>query len=196
MDTKQIVIVQGHPDPKGNHFCHALAHAYVTGAQTSGHNIRVIDIAQLDFPMLRTQAEFSQGEIPESIKQAQEIFESAQHLVIFYPLWLGTMPAYLKAFLEQVSRPSTVPSNTPSEKPWKRLVNIKTAHIVITMGMSEIIYRTYFPAQGMKTLEGNILVFSGIDAIQETVIGSVESIDDKERKHWLEKMELTGHAGL
>ena len=29
----------------------------------------------------------------------------AQHLVLMFPLWLGDMPALMKAFLEQVARP-------------------------------------------------------------------------------------------
>ncbi len=196
MSAKDIVIIQGHPDPEGNRFCHALANAYFKGAQSSGHNIKVIDIAQIEFPMMRTQADFSQGEAVEAIKQTQQTIQSAEHLVIIYPLWLGTMPAYLKAFFEQVFRPGFTAVKTNDEKPWERLVSEKTAHIVITMGMSEIIYRSYFLGHGVKSLEGNILAFVGINTIQETLIGRVESIDNTERQQWLDKIEAAGHAGL
>jgi putative NADPH-quinone reductase len=197
MTTKDIVIILGHPDPEGNRFCNALAGAYLKGAEASGHTVKVIDIAQVEFPMLRTQADFVQGEVPEAIKQAQYLIQSAEHLAIIYPLWLGTMPAYLKAYLEQVFRPgfSTIKATT-GEKPWERLITEKTAHIVITMGMSDIIYRSYFLGHGVKSVEGNILAFFGINTIQETLIGGVDSISDNERKQWLAKMELTGRAGL
>ncbi len=36
--TKHIVIIQGHPDPQGKHFCHALAKAYT---------VERIDIAKI-----------------------------------------------------------------------------------------------------------------------------------------------------
>jgi hypothetical protein len=36
-NAKRIVIIRGHPDPGGNHFCHALAQAYVKGATEAGH---------------------------------------------------------------------------------------------------------------------------------------------------------------
>ena len=39
------------------------------------------------------------------MQKAQRAIASAEHIVIFFPLWLGTMPALLKAFLEQVLRP-------------------------------------------------------------------------------------------
>jgi putative NADPH-quinone reductase len=196
MTAKNIVIIQGHPDPEGNRFCNALANAYFKGAEASRHNVKEIDIAQVEFSMLRTQVEFVEGEVPEGIKQAQHLIQLAEHLVIIYPLWLGTMPAYLKAFLEQVFRPGFSAIKATGEKPWERLITEKTAHIVITMGMSDIIYRSYFLGHGVKSVEGNILAFFGINTIQETLIGGVESITDTERKQWLAKMELTGRAGL
>jgi putative NADPH-quinone reductase len=196
METKHIVIIQGHPDPVGNHFCHALAQAYFKGAESKGHDIKIIDIAKIEFPILRTQTDFVRGEMPEAIKQSHHIIQSAQHLVLIYPLWLGTMPAYLKAFLEQAFRPDFSAHNITDGKPWERLVTEKTAHIVITMGMSEMIYRSYFLANGLNSLEGKILAFSGINAIQETLIGGVEAITDAERKQWLDKMELTGRVGI
>jgi putative NADPH-quinone reductase len=194
--AKRIVIIQGHPDPEGICFCHALAKAYLKGAESSGHLIKLIEIAQIDFPMLRTQADYIEGGPPESIKLVQPIIHSAQHLVIIYPLWLGTMPAYLKAFVEQVFRPGFAANKSDEEKPWERQISEKTAHIIVTMGMNEIIYRSYFMADGLKSPEANILAFSGINTIQETLIGSVESIGYAERTQWLDKMELTGRVGI
>jgi putative NADPH-quinone reductase len=196
MTAKTIALIQGHPDPEGNHFCHALAHAYVKGAESKGHDIKLVEIAQIEFPILRTQADFVQGETPATIKQAQNIIQTAEHLVLIYPLWLGTMPAYLKAFLEQVFRPDFVANGPSNVKPWERLVTEKTAHIVITMGMRDFVYRSYFLTKGIDSLEGKILAFSGINAIQETLIGGVESISDAERKQWLDKMEQTGRIGI
>lgn len=196
MATKDIVIIQGHPDPEGNRFCHSLAKAYFKGAEASGHNVTLIDVAHIEFPILRTQADFTQGEAPEAIRHLQQAIQSAKHLVIIYPLWLGTMPAYFKAFLEQMFRPGFVTKKSADEKPWERLVTEKTAHIVITMGMPDIIYRSYFLGHGVNSVEGNILAFFGINTIQETLIGGVESISDTEREQWLAKMEVTGCAGL
>jgi putative NADPH-quinone reductase len=53
---------QGHPDPKGNHFGHALANAYTQGAETAGHEVRHIDIAKLNFPILRTKEDWEHGQ--------------------------------------------------------------------------------------------------------------------------------------
>lgn len=195
MTAKQIVIIQGHPNPEGNRFCHALAKAYSKGAETSGHQVTIIDIAQIEFPLLRTQEDFDHGKGPIVIRKAQDSIRKAQHLVIIYPLWLGSMPAYLKAFLEQVFRPGFAAIKSTDGKPWKQLLSGKTAHIVITMGMPAFVYRWYFLAHSLKSLERNILGFCGIKTTKETLIGMVETIDENERKQWLAKMERMGNEG-
>lgn len=53
--TQRILILQGHPDRAGGHLCHALAQHYVQGAASAGHELRTVDVATLDFPLLRSQ---------------------------------------------------------------------------------------------------------------------------------------------
>ena len=195
MQNKHIALIQGHPDPSGNRFCHALANAYLKGAQAAGHNIHLIDIAHIEFPLLRTQAEFYEGAVPESLQQAQQIIQAAQHLVIIYPLWLGSMPAYLKAFIEQVFRPGFAIDKGTEGQLWKKLLIGKTAHIVVTMGMPAFVFRWYFLAHSLKSLERNILQFCGIKPTQETLIGMVDAMDASKRQEWLTKMELMGRNG-
>lgn len=53
--TRRIALIQAHPDAAGGHLCHALAQAYADGAARAGHEVRVIDVAHLDFPLLRSR---------------------------------------------------------------------------------------------------------------------------------------------
>jgi putative NADPH-quinone reductase len=65
--TKRIAIIQGHPDPVGRHLLHAMADGYAEGAATAGHEVRRIEVAKLEFPMLRTQADFETGTLPSAL---------------------------------------------------------------------------------------------------------------------------------
>lgn len=103
--TNRIAIIQGHPDPVGRHLLHAMADAYAEGATAAGHQPRRIEVAQLNFPLLRTQAEFETGALPPALEQARDDMRWAEHWVFFFPLWHGTMPALLKGFLEHIFRP-------------------------------------------------------------------------------------------
>ena len=169
---KRILILLGHPDPAPERLCRALAEAYADGARGAGHEVRLIDIAKLDFPLLRTRDEFEKAAPSAAIKQAQDDMLWAQHLVIIYPLWLGTMPALLKGFLEQVGRPGFAFETTG--RGWKKLLKGRSARVVVTMGMPALAYRLYFGAHSLKSLERNILGFIGIAPIRETLIGLVE----------------------
>jgi len=191
---RRIVIIQGHPDPAGGHFCHALADAYATGAQGAGHEVRLITVADLDFPLLRTEAEFKDDSAPDEIKEAQDDIKWADHLVIVYPLWLGTMPALLKGFLEQAIRPGFA-IEFESATAWKKLLTGRTARIVVTMGMPALVYRWFYGAHSLRSLERNILKFCGVGPIRESVIGSIGAENPRHRARWLTRMSEHGSRG-
>ena len=190
----KIVIVQGHPDPSGDRFAHALAAAYAKGARDAGHEVQILDIARMEFPLLRTANEWTNASVTPSIAAAQDAIRSAEHLVIFFPLWLGTMPALLKGFLEQVLRPGFAIAKTEGPGIWKKLLRGRSARIVVTMGMPALVYRWFFRAHALKGLERNILRFCGIAPIRESVIGMVEG-KAAYREKWLVRMAALGKAG-
>jgi len=190
---KRILIIQGHPDPAGGRFGHALAAAYAQAAQAAGHEVRAIDVAQLQFPLLRTAEEFEHGAVPADIAAAQEAIRWAGHVVLFFPLWLGTMPALLKAFLEQVFRPSFAFVYRDKGFP-QRLLLGRSARVVVTMGMPGFLYRWFFRAHGVRALTRSILSFSGIKPVRETLIGMVGAPQPKQREAWLHRMAGLGHA--
>ena len=93
MAAQRLLLIQGHPDVLNHHLCHALEDAYAQGAQAAGHEVRRVAVAQLDFPVLRSQLAWQEGSLPTALVQAQADIAWAQHLVLFFPLWLGDMPA-------------------------------------------------------------------------------------------------------
>ena len=103
--ARRILIIQGHPDALADHLGYALARSYAEGAQQAGHEVRSTHVAALDFPLLRSQQAWEKGDLPAALAQAQDDIRWAEHLVVFFPLWLGDMPALLKGFLEKVFRP-------------------------------------------------------------------------------------------
>jgi putative NADPH-quinone reductase len=190
--ARRIVIIQGHPDPAGKHLCHALADAYAQGAEEAGHEVQRINIAELEFPWLRTKEAFESAPLPLVLRPCQEAIGRADHLVMVYPLWLGTMPALMKAFLEQVFRPGFAFKVAERGKMWTKRLKGKTARIIVTMGMPALVYRWYFGAHSLKSLERNILGFSGIGPIKESLFGMVEGVRDAKRQNWLTNMRSLG----
>lgn len=192
---KNIVIIDGHPAQDRVHLCHALADAYAAGAEQAGHEIRRIEIATLDFPLLRSAEDFNHGTPPPDIAEAQAAILWAEHLLIVYPLWLGTMPALLKGFFEQAIRPGFAIDFRPNGM-WDKRLRGRSARVVVTMGMPALIYRWFFGAHSLKSLERNILRFSGIAPVRETLFGGIETASDAKRRKWLERMSRLGARGV
>lgn len=192
---KHIVLIQGHPDASQRHLCHALEDAYAQGATAAGHDVRRLDVATLDFPILRSQLDWEHGALPAALAPAQDAIMWAQHLVLFFPLWLGDMPALLKGFLEQVARPGFAFSREGTNPMAAKGLTGRSARVVVTMGMPATVYRWYFRAHSLKSLERNILGFVGIAPVHETLIGRVGDLEPAPARQWLAKLQKLGERG-
>lgn len=190
MTPGRIIIVDGHPDPDRGRFVHALADAYAEGAAEEGHDVRRMNVAEIDFPWLRSRHQWADEPPPPAIAQAQQDLAWATHWVILYPLWLGDVPALLKGFLEQVLRPGFAigEGDTPARM---ALLKGRTARLVVTMGMPAFFYRFYYGAHSVKSLERNILRLVGVRPVGHSLIGGVEG-DAGRREDWLEEMRALG----
>lgn len=193
---KSIVVIDGHPDPSPSHLCHALAKAYRHGAESAHHDVKFVSIADLEFPLLRSPKEFSDKPSPESLIPARDAILAADHVVIIYPLWLGTMPALLKGFLEQVLHRDVAFESTNADEYPKGKLTGKSARVIVTMGMPGLIYRLWFRAHGLKALERNILKFIGFSPVRDTIFGMVETVSKEKRKAWLKKTENLGARAI
>ncbi|RVK12796.1 flavodoxin family protein [Sinorhizobium meliloti] len=188
--TRHIAIVQGHPDPARHHLLNAMADAYAEAATAAGHEVRRIEVARLEFPLLRTQEDFETGALPPGLEQAREDMRWAEHWVFLFPLWHGTMPALLKGFLEHIFRPGFAMGYKKGGFP-KRLLAGRSARIIVTMGMPVLLYRWYFGAYGVRSFERSMLGFAGIKPIRENFYG-LSFADEKKRSRWLDEMRDYG----
>ena len=191
----RILLIVGHPDPRPQRLCRALAQAYATGAGEAGHEVRLIDVAALDFPWLRSAEDFERNGAPGCLREATEAVVWAEHIVLVFPLWLGTMPALLKAFLEQVMRPGTAFGYPDQDHAFpKMLLAGRTARVIVTMGMPAFLYQFWFFAHGTAGLRRNILNFVGIKPVRETLFGLVDQGSDAKRRRWIGQIRKLGEA--
>ena len=112
--------------------------------------------------------------------------------MILYPLWLGSMPATLKGFFEQVARPGFAFGAARGRGLPKKLLAGRSAHVFVTMGMPGFFYRWYYRAHSLKSLERSILAFIGIAPVRATVVGMVEGVSAAVRKKWLQRARDCG----
>jgi putative NADPH-quinone reductase len=189
---RRILVINGHPDPRRERFVHALALAYADGAREGGHAVEVLHAGALELPPLRTAEDFQKGSPVDAVKAVQASLARADHLVIVFPLWLGSMPALLKGLFEQALRPGFAFAESRGRGLPKKLLAGKSARIFVTMGMPGLFYRVFYRAHSLKSLERNVLEFCGFAPVRASVVGSVESMGAAGRKRWLERARALG----
>lgn len=189
--SRRILILDGHPDPDPARYCHALAASYAQGAAGIGHVVHRTDLSDLDFPVLRSRSDWEEGPTPAVILALQDQLAWAEHVVIIYPLWLGEMPARLKALLEQAFRPAFA-FGGKAVSPGGGKLKGRSARIVVTMGMPAVAYRVFYLAHSLRCLKRDVFALVGIGPVRDTIIGAVETRSDASRKRCVARLRTMG----
>jgi len=188
--AERVVVLTGHPDGGEGHFCGALADAYARGAEAAGASVTRLDLAGLAPEPLASAAEFA-TEPAGAMETARAAIGEADHIVVVFPLWMGGMPARLKAFFEQMARADFAIAQVDCGWPEQRLKG-KSARVIVTMGMPALAYRIWFLNSGVAVLTRMILGMAGVSPLRQTTIGGVDAIGDAKRRRWLERVEGLG----
>jgi putative NADPH-quinone reductase len=131
--------------------------------------------------------------VPASLAGAQADIEWCEHLLMLFPLWMGDMPAVVKAFVEQVARPGfAFEGATPTNPFGRKRLGGRSARVVVTMGMPALVYRWYYRAHSVKSLERNVLGFVGFAPVRETLIGGVGEADAAKVGRWSDDLRRLG----
>lgn len=194
--TRSVCIINGHPDASLEHFVPALAEAYERGARAAGHEVSRIDIGALPVDFLHSQGEFETSPEMEIVGERGKL-AAADHLVLIFPLWLGCMPARLKAFFEQLARNGFFLEATGDGAGWPaQKMKGKSARVIVTMGMPGFAYRLMFGAHSLKGMEKGILRISGFKPVRSTILGGVEAAGAAGRSNMLRRVEALGRRGI
>lgn len=192
---KKILILQGHPDANNQHFCDAISNSYSMAAIAAKHEVKKITITELDFNILLSYKEYNRPVMSKDIISAQQDILWAEHVVIIYPLWLGDMPALLKGFFEQALRPGFAIQESDAGFFFEKNLVGRSARIFVTMGMPSLIYRWFYRAHTLKSLQRNILNFCGFKPVRYCVLGGVYKGNGKKLKCYLSKVSKYGANG-
>jgi len=188
--SRNILIIQGHPNRKS--FCAELEAAYVQGAHTAECQIETLVLADLDFAVSVPSPETA--ELEPDMTRAQELLTWADHLVLFYPIWWGGMPALLKGFFDRVLQPGFAYRYRPDSQLWDKLLLGKSARVIVTMdGPIWHNHLTYGkPAE--RAIQKSVLEFCGIHPVHLTNLGPLSTATDTHRAEWIRKVEGLGQT--
>ncbi|MDR4471425.1 MAG: NAD(P)H-dependent oxidoreductase [Nitrospira sp.] len=152
----------------------------------------MIEVARLEFPLLRTKAEFEHGVPSDSIKQAQDAIRWADHLVIVYPLWLGSMPALLKAFFEQVFRPGNAFGISSTRADGR---SPRAAGAIVADDGSGVAHCFSPSLKSALSLFSATYLASAVSAHADDPGRRDRGLNERQRATWLDRLRALGDAG-
>lgn len=190
MKKKKILLIQGHPDTQS--FNCALQAAYKKGALAAGAEVEEISVGQLEFNLNLQYGYRQRTELEPCLLDAQKKIEWAEHIVLFYPVWWGSVPAVLKGFFDRVLLPGFAFKKRPGSLFWDRLLKGRSARIVSTLDQPAWFYSLINGAPSDKAVKIQTLNFCGISPVRITNIGPVRLSTEQFREKWLKKVETLG----
>lgn len=187
---KKILIINGHPDKESFNF--ALANAYKTGALAAGHEVQEIIVRDLVFNPNLQFGYRKRTDLEPDLLDVREKITWANHMIIIYPVWWGSVPAMLKGFLDRVLLPGFAFKKRENSVWWDKFLTNKSARIICTMDQPSWYYRLVYARPSTNAMKKATLEFCGIKPVRVTSIGPIRLSKDSYRSNWLKKVEVLG----
>lgn len=177
---RNVLLINGHPDPRPERYCAALCNAYRNGASEAGHTVHEIAIGTLN-PL------GDASDDDESVREAHRALCRADRLVLVFPLWLDQAPVVLRQFFARMVSFSY--ANCPAPNLPIRPESIRT---VVTMDMPAFAHRAAVRTAGLAAPHDQRVVVPGLTLASPTFIGSVRHIPQERRLQWIEDLHTCG----
>ncbi len=182
----KVYLLLGHPNETS--FNGQLADAYEKALLEKGHQVRRQNIGTMQFDPILWKGYAAIQELETDLKQAQENILWCDKWIIIYPVWWGAVPAILKGFLDRTLLPGFAFKYHDKDPFWDKYLRNKSAHIITTSDAPSIWLWWQYGNSDIKAIRKATLEFCGIRPVKVTRISRVKYLDEKQRRHVIEKV--------
>ena len=180
--SKRVLVLAA--NPKGNSFISHLAEAYASAAEEK-NEVQLLKISDMEFSLDLSSGYAEEHHMEDSLKSFQASLEWCEHLVVFTPIWWGSLPAKLKGLIDRTFLPGFAFQYQKGKLIPKKLLEGKTARIVMTMDTPPWYYFLIQGAPAVKQLKTTTLKFVGFNSVKSKMIGPVINSTKEARVKWV-----------
>jgi NAD(P)H dehydrogenase (quinone) len=195
MKPTKIFILNGHPAEKS--LSKLIAQTYAEAAQTSGFEVRMSHISDMDFDPDFGFAGYKQHkELEPDLVAFRENIEWAEHIVMTTPMWWGGLPAKLKGIFDRTFLPGWA-FDTRTTKlgiPLPMLTG-RTARIFVTSDTPGFFFWLMHRSALFKQLKGQIFHFCGIKPARITHFAPAGTATPKRVEKWINDVKTLAKDG-
>lgn len=187
--SKRILVLAANPN-KGS-FTNYLAESYANSAKKN-NEVQLLAISDMEFNLDLSAGYTEAHSLEDSLKAFQASLEWCEHLVIFTPLWWGSLPAKLKGLIDRTFLPGFAFQYEKGKLTPKKLLQGRTARVVMTMDTPPWYYSLIQGAPAIKQLKTATLKFVGFNSVKSKMIGPIISSSQESRSKWINEVEKLG----
>lgn len=184
-----LLVIDGHPRPGS--FGAALAAAYSDGARSTGADVDVLTLRELDFDLDLHHDRVEDQPLEPCLARAQALLVASDHVTVVAPVWWGSVPARLKGFLDRVLVRGWAYRYQDNGLP-EGLLAGRSARVIITTDSPGWWLRGLMGDSAVRQLTRSTLRFCGLKPVATTRIGAVHGSTDSQRAAWLDEAREAG----
>jgi putative NADPH-quinone reductase len=159
-----------------------LVQAYIEEAKKKHHDVRTVNIYDLQIDFLHFDNNEVDTHLTEELKDVQQNIIWADQIVFVYPVWALGIPAKLKALIERVFQENVLLKY--DERGPKPIFKNKTSVIMQSYAMPTFFMKYFFkdlPYQHMKIV---IDKWSGFKIEKRFDFGGIDTATEKQKAKW------------
>jgi putative NADPH-quinone reductase len=188
---KRVLVLAANPNQES--FTRSLAEAY-TAAAKEHHDVELLNISDMHFDLNLANGYHHDHVLEAALKSFQQSIRWCEHLVIFTPIWWGSLPAKLKGLIDRTFLPGFAFQYQDGKAIPKKLLQGKTARVVMTLDTPPWFYRLVQGAPAIKQLKTTTLKFVGFNSVKSKLIGPIINSTTGSRSKWLKEVAKLGSA--
>jgi putative NADPH-quinone reductase len=188
---KRVLVLAA--NPKKDSFITHLAETYTASAEKK-HDVRLLYLSEMDFNLDLSGGYTDKLQMEDSLKLFQASLEWCEHLVIFTPIWWGALPGKLKGLIDRTFLPGFAFQYEKGKLMPKKLLQGRTARIVMTMDTPPWYYVIMQGAPAIRQLKSATLIFVGFTSVKSKMFGPVISSTTESRSKWLNVVSKLGYS--
>jgi NAD(P)H dehydrogenase (quinone) len=191
---KKILIIDGHPYGEGT--VAQLAVEYSRGARETGHKVKFIRLREIDFDLNLHNGYKEEQPLESDLESAWKKVRWADHVVVLFPIWWGSMPALTKGFFDRILLPGSAYKFRKGSLLQKKLLKGRSARVVYTQGGPMVFSNILLRDSSWVVIKNYIFKFVGFSPVKRTFFDwAGRSSAKTEMESWKKEVYFLGKKG-
>ena len=192
--VKKIFVLNGHPRTES--LSGSFAQTYAEAAQAEGHQVRLVNVADLEFDPDFGEATYKTAKpLEPDLESVIQSIEWADHVVLTSPMWWGGLPARLKGLIDRSFLPGRTFDTKSGTFP-KPMLKGRTARVILTSDTPGWYFRLVYRRALHWQLRKQILGFIGLSPTRFTHFAQASDPKPRAVKSWLENVRTLGKQAI